>query len=314
VVIQKLAIIGDGHIRLPKNKDSVEYIEDVRRYDMLHETLVNGNYDSIVFVGDLFDKARPSLEEIQFVTEFVKDLPNVIIIDGNHEAVTKNTSTYDYIQIPNTTYMPLDRFTIGNTSIQTLGYKHLEDYKYVNKADILLTHFRSNAGIIKEEIPTIELAKKYKDIILGDIHMMYNPLPNVWYTSSPYGLHYQAKKEQYGYIELHVTNDSGYTIKRVELDLPKKIKAQMDIAEYLDLVNRDITDRYVIEVEGNLQELKSIIIHPLVKVIPKLKDLGAVTSPSVSKESLDILKVLKSSINVEGRNTDILDKIYKEVV
>lgn len=306
----RIAIIGDGHIRLPKNKESIDYIEDVKRYEILRESLVKGNYKYIVFVGDLFDKARPSLEEIQYVTEFVKDLPNVIIIDGNHEAVTKDTSTYDYIHIPNTTYMPLDRLLIEGVTIQTFGYKHLKDYKYINKADILLSHFRCSLGIIKEEVPVAEIAKKYKDVILGDIHQMYNPLPNVWYTSSPYALHYKKAQDTHGYIEL-IVEKAEYQINRVTLDMPTKYKLELSSVELLQLLANPIVDRYIVEVEGTLEEIKALPSHPLVKIIPKLRQLKPIDRPEVEhKDALDMILNLLP----DGLQTGIIEKIYKEVV
>jgi hypothetical protein len=307
----RIAIVGDGHIRLPKNKDSVEYIEDVKRYEMLRKSLVNGNYQCVVFVGDLFDKARPSLEEIQFVTEFVKDLPNVILIDGNHEAVTKHTSTYDYVSIPNTSYMPLDRLLIEGVTIQTFGYKHLADYKYINKADILLSHFRCNLGFIKEEVPVAEIAKRFKDVILGDIHQTYNPLPNVHYTSSPYALHYKKTQDVHGYIELLIDKDE-YKIKRVKLDLPTKYKVELSPSELIKLVSTDVVDRYIVEVEGTLEEIKSLPNHPLIKIVPKLRQLNVSTSThgNERKDTLDtIVRALPA-----GLDCTIIENIYKEVV
>lgn len=322
-----LAILGDVHIHLPKNKDSIEYREDVKRYEKLKESLIESNCDYVIFAGDLFDKARPSLEEIQYVTEFVKDLHKantkleVIIIDGNHEAVTKGTSTYDYIQIPYTKYIPLGKLKINQTDIQFFGYKHLKDYLYTPKADILISHFRCNVGVIKEEVPLNKIAPRYKDVILGDIHMMYNPLPNVWYTSSPYGLHYTASPQKHGYIKLTV-KPQGYSIDRIELNLPQKLKLSLTPSEYTELLSTELEHRYVIEVTGTLQELKDLPKHELVRLIPKLKSITvqlenintSSTTPG-TVGSRDVVSQLKDVL-AEALPRDklgIIDEIYREV-
>lgn len=307
----RIAVLGDVHIRLPKNQDSVEYIEDISRYNSMFDYVENCKYDLVIFAGDLFDKARPSLEEIKYVCDRLARLPSSIIIDGNHEAVTKTSSTYDYIHIPNTTIMNYDVLTIENTSIRFMGYKHLANHIIVPKSDILISHFRSNVGaFIKEEVPVKEIAKRFKDVILGDIHSMYNPEPNVWYTSSPYGLHYSKSKEKYGYIELVIDSDK-YTIDRVELNLPRKIKIEANYDDVIKLVNDSLVDRYLIEVEGTLDELSNLPKHRLVKYITKLAN-NEVEVDNVKLKRANVLDTLELLIP-ESTTTNVLSTIYKEV-
>ncbi len=306
----RIGIIGDVHIHLLKDTKSYEYTEDLNRLIKLFDIIKSNNYDYVVFLGDLFDRARPSLEEIALATELMKGLNNVIIVDGNHEAVTKTTSTFEYISVPNTMYKTYETITIEGTTIRLLGYKNIQKYAVQPSANILLSHLRCNLGaFIKEEIPLDVLAKRYDTVILGDIHDAISPLDNVHYTSSPYSLHYGNGKSKHGFIELVIDNDK-HSFSRVELNLPSKRKLSVTYAELKQIDFSSNVDRLLIEVKGTLEELQDLPKIPLVRFRPYITRNIQVTTEVTKK--VDLLDSLHSMIS-DAKDTGILEKIYKDI-
>lgn len=303
----RIGCYGDIHISLPKL--AYDYEQDTLRYTKLKESIIKSNYDYNIFVGDLFDKARPSLEEIKYVTEFLEGINNPIIIDGNHEAVTKTLSTYDYINIPNIRYIPNGRLTIDGVVLHFLGWTRLHIRRDIPKCDILFSHFRGNIGIIKEEINVQELAKKAKIVVAGDIHKQLTIEPNVYYTSSPYDIHYTKQPCEGGYIELEL-NNGEFKLNRKSLNLPRKVKLVLKPSEVHRIDFEGVTDRLFIEVTGTLEELERLPKHNLVKYSTKI-ELPTIEINTPTYDS-NILPLLVHTLH--NKNTDLIETIYKEVM
>lgn len=302
----KIALVGDVHLTQSKHKEF-----EASRFVSLCRTISTKKYDMVIFMGDLFDKARPSLEEIQLLQLMVAHLNRVgvrtIVLDGNHEAVNKDSSTYDYLRIEGLEYLPYDMIIVDDVKIHTLGYKNLNKYILLPKCDILLSHFRSNFGIIKEEVNTEEIAKKANTVFLGDIHQVYSPLPNVHYTSSPYGIHFSKENHKHGYIELTV--DSGtYEFCNVELNLPTKRILDLPIKACNSIQNK--TDLLRIRVTGTSEELESL---------PKYTNVQYVVSLLLKEEETLVQNktdILESLIEIVGNTKEarnLLTKVYQEL-
>lgn len=305
----KIALVGDVHLTQSKHKEFA-----ANRFAALCGTISTKKYDMVIFMGDLFDRARPSLEEIQLLQFCIMKLNDrgvrTLVFDGNHEAVTKDSSTFDYLRIEGLEYLPYDLLDIEGVKIHTLGYSNLSKYILLPKCDILLSHFRSNFGIIKEEISTEEVSKKANIVFLGDIHQEYSPLPNVHYTSSPYGIHFSKENHKHGYVEL-VVNNGTYEFSRVPLDLPNKLILELDASSISKVTPNGNLLR--IKVKGTPEELESLPRVPNVQYITSLK-LKEETS-LVSTKSIKA-NILESTIELVGdtlESRELLTRIYKEV-
>jgi len=300
----KIALLGDVH--LSQSKLNKEF--EANRFMLLCESISTKEYDVVIFTGDLFDKARPSLEEVSLLTEGLNKIKaRKIVLDGNHEAVTKTSSTYDYIDIKGLEYKAFDRLELEGVSLFLLGYKRLKDYLLAPKSDILLTHFRSDFGIIKEEVDTLAISKKATKVFLGDIHQRYSPLGNVHYTGSPYGVHFSKEQPTHGYIEL-VVSDGSYTYEYVDLDLPTKV--------ILEVLPKDV---HKIDTKGNLLRVRVKGTSEELERLPEIPNVQYITQLSLREEvtqvthKADILESLLSIVGDDAESRGLLTRIYKEI-
>jgi DNA repair exonuclease SbcCD nuclease subunit len=299
----RVALVGDVHLTLSKNKEF-----EANRFELLCKTLNTKEYDKVIFMGDLLDRARPSLEELSLLRKGLLSIEaEKIIIDGNHEAVTKDSCTYDYLDIPNVSYKEFEMDYLDDVSVFFMGYKRLKDYLLIPKTFILLSHFRSNFGIIKEEVDTLAISKKAKQVFLGDIHQRHQPIDNVVYTGSPYGIHFSREAHKHGYIEL--TLDKGtFTYSYVDLELPTK----RIINATTDTINECINDKdlFRINVTGNSKELEEL---------PQIGNVQYVTQLILQEAEVTIdtkTDMLESLISIVGESLEtrrVLSKVYKEI-
>lgn len=316
-----VAILADVHVNLSKD---VEF--ESNRFKQLVRTIAVRQYSKVIIAGDLFDKARPSLEEIKLVTEQITYLAqhcDVYILAGNHEAVTKTTTTYDYLPL-------LQGVTVVKNSVLNINGKtiRLVDWNEVKrldattaKTDVLVSHFRSNLGhFIKEELNTKTISKLAPVVVLGDIHQAYSPLPNVVYCSSPYSTKYTSPgSTTYGYISLELS-DEGVSVSRVTLNLPSKFKLSY-LASEIHNVLPFVTNGHLLKVEvtGTLLELSNLPQHNNVTYIKNCTNTEVqqevsteVQKPSQRLSNVDnICNVL--SIEVRQPAKELLTAIEKEI-
>lgn len=303
----RIALIGDVHVTQSKNKEF-----EAKRFLELCSCIGAKGYDEVIFMGDLFDKARPSLEEIDLVRKGLSLISaNKIVIDGNHEAVSKYSSTYDYIDIAGLSYKPFDKITIEGFSMFLLGYKNINNYITIPKCDFILSHFRSNFGIIKEEINVQAIANKASlYTFLGDIHQCYSPMENVYYTSSPYGIHFSKEQHKHGYIELNI-DGSNVAYERVTLDLPTKVILDMTPDEIVNnILKLDTRHLYRIRVTGSPEQLDGLPQIPNIQFITQLTLVEAQASVEVNT---DILESLIALVGEHKEVRNVLTQIYKEL-
>lgn len=300
----KIALLGDVHLKQSKLYKEFE----ANRFKLLCKTISAKEYDIVIFIGDLLDKARPSLEEIALLTEGLSYIKSrKIVLDGNHEAVSKSTCTYDYIDIPDLEYQEFTQMNIEGVSLFLMGYKRLKDYLLVPKSDILLSHFRSNFGIIKEEADTESIAKKANTVFLGDIHQRHSPLSNVFYTGSPYGIHFSKEQHKQGYIELEISNKE-YKYTYCDLDLPTLVIKDIEAKDASTLDPKDNILR--VRVKGSSEELEALPNIPNVQYITSLV-LREVQTQVISKT--DILESLIHIVGDDKESRNLLTRIYKEI-
>ena len=303
----RIALLGDIHVTQSKNKEF-----EANRFLELCSTISAKEYDYVIFTGDLFDRARPSLEEISLVRKGLSMITTTkIVLDGNHEAVTKDSSTYDYIDIHELQYMPFNKLKIEGVELFLLGYKHINNYITVPKCDILLSHFRSNFGIIKEEVNVQAIASKaYLYTILGDIHQFYSPMDSVHYTSSPYGIHFSKEQYKQGYIEL-IIDGTIVTKNEIVLNLPTKIILDMTPEEIAhNILKLDTRHLYRIRVKGTSEELENLPTIPNIQFITQLTLLEEESKVEIN---VDILEALITLVGDTKDVRNVLTKIYKEL-
>ena len=317
-----IAVIADVHVNL--DRDS-EFEQD--RFLKLIQHIAQNSYDYVIFAGDLFDKARPSLEELKLVISelsFLATSSQIFIIAGNHEAVTRRSTIFDYINFNEFASVIKDKdITINHTSIRLTDWMTIKKYDVMkSKVDVLISHFRSNLGFIKEEVNTAVIARSANLVVLGDIHQAYSPLDNVHYCSSPYSTKFTSPlTTTYGYIELHIAAEANVapTFNRVVLNLPSKFKISTTLSSNAlqQLVNAG--HMLKIEAKGTMEELAEL---PQYKNVQYIKtcittdtydvDVQA-SANTVHKESTidTIVSSLHETIQEKAR--DLLFLVEKEL-
>lgn len=295
---QPIAIVADIHVTLTKNTRF-----EVERFEGLIDTLVEKSYPIIVIAGDLFHKARPSLEEIALVTKGIKKLcrtSTVYILAGNHEVVKQGFSTFDYLNF----HIPKYCYVIKDGVIEYNGVKlHLKDWETItkhvttyNKSDILISHFRSNLGIIKEELNVELLSTNYDKVIAGDIHHRHKPFPNIMYCSSPYSTKYvnPSELEEFGYIELYI-NETNSECRYVTLDLPSKLKVKCGRKDLEETIKRYSKHLLRVIITGTLEELHELPMYDNVQYVKNIIE-NTYTESTSSTQAVSIIDSIVSTL------------------
>jgi len=311
----KIAIVSDVHLKLRKHKDF-----ERKRFRQLISKLAESDANIVIFNGDLLDYSIPTLEEIKEVNDAFFVLTQdkeVWLLDGNHEAVDKVHSTYDYLSFANV-LRPKEgsqEITVENTSIRLCGWSKIGELKDTIGSDILISHYRSAMeGLYQEEVPTANFVNKYKLILLGDIHSRYSPLPHIFYTGSPYSISStRDTRNKYGYIELQVEGHA-YSWKYIDLNLPQKIKVSLDFSKLQDF--KPLTEHlYTVEVTGTMQELKTLSNYDNVTFIKKAelsKPPTVVTKTKNDKSFIDNLSE-KVEMDVSSKSRHKVKSILVQI-
>jgi DNA repair exonuclease SbcCD nuclease subunit len=270
-MVENIAVVSDVHLKLRRDAKF-----ELGRFNALIQHLADSDSSIIIFNGDLLDIARPTLEEIQALGKAFKTLSNktIYLLNGNHEAVTKESSTYEYIPLPpNVEYVDqVKDLTINGINIRLVSWLGLEQLYDLKSVEILISHYRSKVdGLFDEEIETARFINSYGLCILGDIHFRHSPESHVHYTGSPYPVHYsKLSKDGYGYVEL-IINPKRYDWKYINLDLPKKIRLDIKASQFTNLkLNKK--HLYKVHVTGTLDELSEIHTYPGMLLIKEIYD------------------------------------------
>jgi len=305
--MKKIAIVSDAHLKLRKHAEF-----ERKRFRLLINSLANSSADIIIFNGDLLNHAIPTLQEIEELNQAFISLERkeIYLLDGNHEAVTKDKSTYDYLMFkgPIEQRKRVHTLHIEDVTLLLCSWQDL-DRLPVLKADILISHYRSAMeGLYGEEVDTSKFINNYKLVLLGDIHSRYSPNPHVFYTGSPYSIsNTRDIRERFGYIEL--TTDKGeYSWKYIDLKLPQKIRIDLTFKEVKDFKPKP-EHLYTLYVKGTLQELSTLnnTNNVIYKKLVELKSTVKSTTEPTDKPFIDTLvdKVVPqiTGTPIQKRNT-----------
>jgi DNA repair exonuclease SbcCD nuclease subunit len=281
----KIIFIADLHIKLGQKNVPKKW-----QYDrtMLLATEINKivGADYIVIGGDLLDVAKPSLEEVGLMYDFLEHLKlGGYIIPGNHEMITKT----------------MDCFTPVDKMLYDLGFNVIRDFQTIDNIDYIpyniikkefptpkskmaITHVRGE--IPPHVFPEVELSKyeTYESVFAGDLHSYKCSQLNLLYPGSPFTTSFHRNKSTGDNGCFIIDTDTG-CYKWVELYLPQLIKTTVTSEEQIVATEVDHT---VYEIEGNLEELAKVNASELLsKKITK-----NISSPSTLDMSGDVVEEL----------------------
>lgn len=332
----RLLITADWHIRI---KPDIPVDWQVNRYRGLFNCILTGCIQQdadLVLAGDILDRNRPSLQEMDLLMEFLslanKYVKQTYLISGNHENLGQGASTYDYLGMfltkldnvqynsSNDIFVPLknnvDLYIVGHTALAT----HYPNEIRAAKTNILVSHFRPTVNeFIQEEINVADLIAPYDLVVAGDIHMPIELFDGkLVYTNHPVNSCFEANPDC-GYIVLEA-NGAGYHIERVSLLCRNLIQIKTTAAAYEEPeVMEGHEDFYRIEVTGSPEDLRKITTGKwyikLLKVPEVISEYVAeygvteIKNVSLEQSLQDYMKSMQMDEETIGK----MMEVYKEV-
>lgn len=314
----KIVLVADIHIRIDDQPIFATW--EYQRLMLLKDEIVKQGANEVWILGDLFDRNKPTVADIKAAFRFTEGL-TVRYIEGNHERIDKHT--YLLAQLEDVLQMiRLPNFQeIEGVSITAFGHDELDKILQASDSDILLSHFRWSHSVFGQgEFKPMEekrIASKYSSVILGDIHYPYQPLSNVQYISSPYGITYSASGD-YG-IALLELSKGNHNLTLIPLNLPNKITVTTRISLVNGLMEsvENNQNKYKILVELLLKDIDAFnrLKPPSnVTLIPKVIDASK-TTKAVEKISVstNIKDVLIGALDLPQDSREYIKDILKEI-
>ena len=202
----KIVVTGDIHINTNRFREF-----ELKRLSYLQKNINKQKPDLVILNGDILDKAKPTLQDLQLFYKFTSGIKSTIfLIAGNHEELSIRETCYDFIPEVNYTYITTGKLEYKDWKLLFVSHNHLNDIKKL-KGDILFTHYRSAVNIhTTDEYNNKLVSEKFKITFLSDIHQKMNPYMNILYTSSPNSLKFNKEVDTYGFYVITLNDDINY--------------------------------------------------------------------------------------------------------
>lgn len=254
----KLLIIADIHIKLgQKNVPSQwQYNRFMLLAMQLQAIIKSESISYLVIAGDLLDSAKPTLQEIGLLYDFLRAIPvETLLIPGNHEMINKSDDCYLHLfdMLKDLNVFVINDFFCQD-GVDYIPYNILKHKEWPDSTSkFCVTHVRGE--IPPHVAPEIDLDKfsKYDKVFAGDLHSYTNSQKNILYPGSPFTTSFHRSV---------VTGSNGYFIFDTEtgehtwneLFLPQLIRKTVASKEEIVPTQFHHT---VYELEGSLEELKN---------------------------------------------------------
>lgn len=306
----KILFIADLHIKLgqktvPKDFQYNRFIELANELNLVE-------CDKIVIAGDLLDVAKPSVEELGLMYEFLSLLDKEkILIPGNHEMVTKTKDCY----------IPLDGLMKDLNCLVLRDFTNLDGIDYIPynilhkkewpkaQSNFCVTHVRGEIPPHVTSEIDLERFSSYEKVFAGDLHSYKNTQGNLYYPGSPFStsFHRNIPSGSNGFFIID-TNTGSHTWH--ELYLPQLIRKTVSDPKEMVATKPHHT---IYELEGDLDELAKIEKSELLdKKITK--NAGSPATLSLSGSISDELAIyLKKIKKLPERSISRLISRFKEV-
>jgi len=209
----RILIIGDLHI----TEDSIEELQSIFDNDIYKIKV-----DSIVQLGDLFDRNRPSPQELQFATSLIKQwtvlYKEIILLSGNgsHEFLN-NVAVIEYLKelSGKIKVITKDHFVRDN-----IYYGH----HMINESNM---SYGSGKFGLKE-------LKKYKFAFLGHNHLLQDFNKQVFHVGSIRYVSFNEIEDKFKRVAL-LEDDK---VEFIELKAPIKMKDFISVEELEKEINK----------------------------------------------------------------------------
>lgn len=267
-----ILFIADIHIKIGAKNVSKDWAKN--RVVLLVEELtkiikVTRRIDTIIVGGDLLDRAKPTMEELELMLYFLSSFPSIprkIIFSGNHEMLTKKVSVLSKLKVlfDNLGWVLVDKNTIYKDEFNVLPYQTIK----TTSMDIfdhtlpVFTHVRGSIPPhVKAEVD-LNIFSIFPIVYAGDLHH-HHVQKNIVYPGSPYTTSFSSEIPKNKGVLLI----DGINWEFIRLDLPAHLKLN-----YKDKA-KDTYNNVIYEVEGTLTELSSIKDSNVIKKTKTNKDI-----------------------------------------
>jgi DNA repair exonuclease SbcCD nuclease subunit len=259
---ERIVVVGDIHINCQK----YPAYEEKRLLHLAKRLLIvseNNNNKTLVLAGDSFDKATPSLRDIQLFYTFIGLLEkhfNIYVFAGNHDY---NTFSF----LPASGFVHIKEPAVINKLVMLVPWTHLRTLEESLETGssykdlVLVSHARCDIPpYIKEEISIKLLSENFKRVILGDIHTAPKlPFSNVHYTTSPSNIHFtKFVRKAHGFLDYKMAEDEIIFIPLVTYT--KELLVCETVEEVVGLLGRTPKENRLVKIKfsGTLEELRAI--------------------------------------------------------
>lgn len=312
----KLLFTADIHIKL--NQKNVPSSWSLNRYELLFDKLwdLQDSCDLFVIGGDVFDKV-PTMEELEVYFNLVASckIPT-IIYSGNHEALKKNTTFLTYLKnatksINKNVEIIDDYYTYKN--IDFIPYNKLKEWEkdpdntFVSLHNhILCTHVRGEIPPhVKAEVD-LDLFKRWKMVLAGDLHSFTNSQRNIVYPGSPVTTSFHREFVDTGVL---VVDTDSLNYEWAVLDLPQLLRKTVKAGEEL---TPGTYHHIIYEVEGDLGDLSVLDDNELLdkKLVKKSVDTALILDSSMTLEQ-EVVEYLLYVLNLDEHKIEEVLKEYR---
>jgi len=312
----KILLTADWHIKLGQKNVPKEWQK--ARYTQLYDKINELDYDIHIIAGDVFDNAKPSLEEVSLFVEYLLSTKrDTLIIGGNHEMVSKRVSSLDNLEPLATALNSLlatvpQQFNIGDFSLDVLPYKYLKEYEkkvWPKKSDILITHVR---GAIEPYVmPEIDLTTfdQYKIVLAGDLHH-YHQQRNILYPGSPLTTSFVRSTDiKKGGI---MFDTKTFKHEFIDFELPQLRRTTVSNPD--DMIQTEY-DHTIYELEADAATLKTVKDNELLdKKIAETEKVDSVLELDGLEMSEELYEYLSKVISLKEEEIHSIQETYSEVI
>ena len=280
----KILFTADIHIKLGQKNVPVEWARS--RYHRLFRLLkgLQARCDLFVVGGDIFDRLA-TMEELELYFEFLSTIcVETIIYAGNHEAAKKNTTWLSNLKNVTQKVNPLVRIIDDFYTYKGVDFvpynklKELENTVYTFDENVLCTHVRGEIPPhVKPEVD-LDIFKRWRTVLAGDLHSYENSQRNILYPGSPVTTSFHRNSTSSGVILL---DTSTHKHDWIELDVPQLIRKTIQAGEPMIATDYDHT---IYEVEGDMTQLGETAASELLdkKIVKRSTDTELILDPTMT--------------------------------
>jgi DNA repair exonuclease SbcCD nuclease subunit len=280
----KILFTADVHIKLGQKNVPLEWARG--RYHRLFGLLksLQARCDLFVVGGDIFDRLA-TMEELELYFEFINTIcVETIIYAGNHEAAKKNTTWLSNLKNVTQKVNPLVRIIDDFYTYKGVDFvpynklKELENTVYTFDENVLCTHVRGEIPPhVKPEVD-LDIFKRWRTVLAGDLHSYENSQRNILYPGSPVTTSFHRNSTSSGVILL---DTSTHKHDWIELDVPQLIRKTIQAGEPMIATDYDHT---IYEVEGDMAQLGETAASELLdkKIVKRSTDTELILDPTMT--------------------------------